>query len=369
MTDATSRAPNFFHPGEPLAADEMRITALGTGMPFVRRRQASAGWLVELGNGDVFIFDLGTASMTNLNALGVPHGKLDKVFLTHLHVDHWGDLTSLYAVGMVRDRFTPLHVWGPSGPEPHLGTAAFGEAFSRAMAWDIETRIAVTGGGAGAEIVFHEFDYLAARKEVYAERGVTITAFPALHCLDGPNSYRLDWNGLSFVYLGDGKPSQFIVDNGQNADVLVHEAFVPAPEYARKTHLPLHVAQNIAHGVHSPPRSAGKIFSLTRPRLAVLYHLMRGEDLTVPILDDLRLTYAGPVTIAEDLMVFNVTAERITQRMAVVPDLAWPVPSDRAVNERPPIDPARMVRLSPTLQAAEIPVEGVETTVRAGEAK
>jgi len=53
----------------------------------------------------------------------------------------------------------------------------------------------------------------------------------------------------------------------------------------------------------------------------------------------------------------------------VVPDLAWPVPSDRAVDERPPIDPARMARLSPTLQAAEIPVEGVETTVRAGEAK
>ena len=155
------RSASFFYPGEPVAADEMRVTALGTGMPFVRRRQASAGWLVELGNGDVFIFDLGTASTTNLNALGVPHAKLDKVFLTHLHVDHWGDLTSLYALGMVRDRFTPLHVWGPSGPEPHLGTAAFGEAFKQVMAWDIATRVAVTGGGAGAgaQIVFHEFDY------------------------------------------------------------------------------------------------------------------------------------------------------------------------------------------------------------------
>ena len=99
MTDAqpAERHPSFFYPGEPVADDEMRITALGTSMPFVRRRQASAGWLVELGNGDVFIVDLGTASTTNLNALGVPHAKLDRVFLTHLHVDHWGDLTSLYA--------------------------------------------------------------------------------------------------------------------------------------------------------------------------------------------------------------------------------------------------------------------------------
>ncbi|HCQ03491.1 MAG TPA: MBL fold metallo-hydrolase, partial [Candidatus Latescibacteria bacterium] len=48
----------------------MRITALGTGMPFCRREQRSSGWLVELGNGDVFVFDLGTGSSANLNALG-----------------------------------------------------------------------------------------------------------------------------------------------------------------------------------------------------------------------------------------------------------------------------------------------------------
>ena len=96
---------------------------------------------------------------------------------------------------------------------------------------------------------------------------------------------------------------------------------------------------------------------------------MRGEDLTVPILDDLRVTYDGPVTLAEDLMVFNVTEARITQRMAVVPDLAWPVPSDRSVADRPAIDPDKLVQLSPELRAAEIPVDGVDTTVRSDEAK
>ena len=41
------RDPNFFYPGESLESDEMRVTALGTGMPFCRRGQASTGWLVE----------------------------------------------------------------------------------------------------------------------------------------------------------------------------------------------------------------------------------------------------------------------------------------------------------------------------------
>lgn len=40
---------NFLYPGEPVNKNEIRVTAIGTGMPFARRRQASAGWLIELG--------------------------------------------------------------------------------------------------------------------------------------------------------------------------------------------------------------------------------------------------------------------------------------------------------------------------------
>ena len=40
----------YFPNTEPLAADEMRVIALGTGRPFVRRAQANTSWLVELGN-------------------------------------------------------------------------------------------------------------------------------------------------------------------------------------------------------------------------------------------------------------------------------------------------------------------------------
>jgi ribonuclease Z len=357
------RDSNFFYPGEEVLPNEMRITALGTGMPFARRRQASPGWLVELGNGDKFVFDIGTSCAANLNALGIPHSLLDKVFLTHLHVDHMGDLGSLFAVGMVRGRFTPLRVWGPSSSEPRLGTAAFGAAFNKMMAWDIESRRAVVSAGTGWRADFTEFDYSINGHVVFEENGVRISAFPAIHCIDGPVSYRLDWNGLSVVYLGDGKPSQFMVDNAQNVDVLVHEAFVPAKEYAQKTHLPLQIAQNICHGVHCPPRSAGKIFDLCRPRLGVIYHTMISDDLKLPIIDDLRVTWKGPAALAEDLMVLNVTKERITQRQAVVPDYAWPVPSHRHGEKRPKMEADAVPQISQWLQDAEIPIEGVETFI------
>ncbi len=52
---------DVYYPGsEDLNPDEMRVVALGTGQPSSRPKQASACWLVELGNGDKFLFDLGS---------------------------------------------------------------------------------------------------------------------------------------------------------------------------------------------------------------------------------------------------------------------------------------------------------------------
>ena len=67
----TSTAPDryAYYPGtEELAKDEMRVIACGTGMPAARHKQAATCWLVELGNGDKFLFDIGTGSMANAHA-------------------------------------------------------------------------------------------------------------------------------------------------------------------------------------------------------------------------------------------------------------------------------------------------------------
>ncbi len=59
----------------------------------------ASGFLIELGNGDKFIFDLGSGAYVNLVATGVPQAKLTKVFLSHLHSDHIADLASLVSPG------------------------------------------------------------------------------------------------------------------------------------------------------------------------------------------------------------------------------------------------------------------------------
>ena len=62
---------DVYFPGtEELDPDEMRVIACGSGMPMPRLKQAAACMLIELGNGEKFIFDMGTGSMERLYSLG-----------------------------------------------------------------------------------------------------------------------------------------------------------------------------------------------------------------------------------------------------------------------------------------------------------
>ena len=107
VTDPNGTAPDryVYYPGtEALSEGEIRIIACGTGMPDQRQAQASACFLFEFGNGDKFIFDIGSGSMRNIASLMIPYEYLTKVFLSHLHTDHWGDLDSLWAGGWTAGR-------------------------------------------------------------------------------------------------------------------------------------------------------------------------------------------------------------------------------------------------------------------------
>ncbi|MGI9432527.1 MAG: MBL fold metallo-hydrolase, partial [Myxococcota bacterium] len=128
---------DVYYPGsEDLAPDEMRVVACGTGMPNARPKQAAACFLVELGNGDKFIFDIGSGSAERLSALKIPYDYLDKVFIGHLHSDHFGALADLWIGGVIGNRIKPLRVWGPSGASPEFGTKYALDHMQKMFTWD-----------------------------------------------------------------------------------------------------------------------------------------------------------------------------------------------------------------------------------------
>ena len=314
---------SYFPNTELLGANEMRITALGTGMPNQTKAAVSIAYLVELGNGDKFLFDMGMGSMGNLFSLRPDFSKLNKVFASHLHIDHVGDFMGLHIGGWLSGRYDPIHIYGPTGSTPELGTKAFIEGMKKGYAWDLATRSGALPDK-GAQIVVHEFDYQQVNKVVYEKNGVTIRSWPAIHSLDGSVSYSLVWSGLKYVFGGDTYPNKWYIAHAQDADVASHEAFLPPKALAAYFGWDLRQATYVSTRIHTEPQAFGKVMSAVKPRLAVGYHSVQSPENNAAIMDGVRKTYDGPLALARDLMVINVTKQTIKVRMATVDEYVLP---------------------------------------------
>jgi len=156
--DAREDLDVYFPNTESLAPDEMRVVACGTGMPTTRAAQAAACFLVELGNGDKFLFDIGSGSAERISSLQIPYDFLNKVFIGHLHGDHFGALGELFIGGGLMGRQVPLRIWGPSGATPELGTAYAVQKMVEMYTWDLAGRAGLVDFR-GFEVETHEFDF------------------------------------------------------------------------------------------------------------------------------------------------------------------------------------------------------------------
>lgn len=329
--------PEEFIPGEEALADgELRVTVLGSGNPWPTRAQASASVLVEIGNPerDILVFDLGTGAVANYASLKLPVNALNKVFLTHLHADHMGDLLTLSgSLSKVGWADGPVYVWGPSGTEPRLGTRHFCESIEEALAWD-------TVAGAGPinpdsmRIVATESDFMKTQV-VYEANGVKVTSFPVVHCIGGAVGYRLDFAGLSFGFSGDARPCWPLVRACEGVDLLIHECFPPAAALAAASGLSIERATIALNAAHTSPKAAGKVFSLVKPRLAGLYHTLLSPQVVSMLFAELHEVYDGPIVQTQDLTVINITREAVVSRQAKVSEQLPPIPGNQRVTFKP----------------------------------
>jgi ribonuclease Z len=324
----TGEAPDryVYYPGtESLAKDEIRVIACGTGLPAARRSQAATCFLIEAGNGDKFLFDIGTGSMANIAALMIPYQYLDKVFLSHLHTDHMGDILGLWAGGWTAGRPNALRIWGPSGRTPEMGTKYAMDHFLKFVNWDKVTReYKITPIPGQVETI--EFDYKVPDQIVYQENGVTIRSYPAIHTGDGPVSYKFEYAGMVVFFSGDTVPNKWYVKYGKDVDLAIHESFQTPQQLVDFYNQPSQLAWRACCEFHTSPQSFGKIMSTIEPRHAVAFHFFNDEGTRFGIYEGIRETYDGPLSMATDMMVWNITKDKIVERMAVSTDDAWSVP-------------------------------------------
>ena len=317
-----------YYPGtEDLGADEIRVIACGSGMPMPRSKQAAACFLIELGNGEKFVFDLGTGSFTTIYALGIPLDYMTKIFISHQHADHMGDLPTFWIYGMQNGRSKPLDIWGPGGggmPDD-WGMQHAVDGILSFYNWMLETsKGALDTRSLGMTV--HEYDWSKVNNTIYEEDGVVIRTIPAIH-LEGSVSFILEWKGMKIAFSGDTLANRWWIEHAAGADLAIHEAFLPNADFVTRYKFQPEEAIYVSTMVHTTAPVFGKIMAITKPRLAVAYHFQNDPDTLPDVVTAVRKTYDGPVDFAVDGMVWNITKDNIRTRVAMLNSQPFPPPS------------------------------------------
>jgi ribonuclease Z len=287
----------------------LTVTLLGTGSPRPDADRFGMATLVEAGH-QKLLFDAGRGSSIRLWQAGVSLGRLDAVFLTHLHSDHVSGLPDILLTGWIgglpyADRKEPLVLFGPAG------TKNMGDKIVEAYSEDIRIRIADEGlSRDGARFDTTEF---TTDGVIYEKDGVRVTAFAVDHGDEVKPAYgfRIDYGGHSVVLSGDTRRSENLIRHARGADVLVHEVAMAAPALKNKPQI------KIILNHHSTPEAAADVFNRVKPKLAVYSHIVEiGAPGIKPPGDDAleaatRAHYRGPLVIGTDLTRF-VIADQVT---------------------------------------------------------
>jgi ribonuclease Z len=286
-----------------MTASDFTVTLLGTGVPAPVPDRFGPGTLIEAG-GRRLLIDAGRGTTIRLNQLRVPIGTIDVLLLTHYHSDHTVGIPDLWLTGWLQSDFgtrrKPFRVIGPMGAK----TLMF--HLEQAYAADIRIRIAdekLPPEGIAVEV--QEFDGDAV---VYERDGIKVIAFEVDHgdVIKPAYGYRVEYGGRAVVMSGDTRYNANVIKYGAGADLLIHEVAIVRPELASEPF----IGRIMAH--HTTAREAGRVFALTKPKLAAFTHLvfLASEHVSPASVDDLiaetRRTYTGPLEVGEDLTRFEI---------------------------------------------------------------
>ena len=269
----------------------MRLTVLGrlSGMP--ADGQAASGYLVETA-GATLLLDCGPGIATAVSAVRPPR-DLDAVVVTHMHADHCYDLLPLgksllralvrFAGGPAPEEgaLRPVPLFVPAGVRPQLSRWA--ELFPVATMPVLDRAF---------DLGFDVVEYVPGERYSI---GDAVLEFHALQHVSPNCGVRVTGPGGVLAYTGDTGVCAGLAGLAANADLLLAEATLAAPD-------------TTGHG-HLSGGDAGRAAAAAGAGELVLTHFASTDEAWLAALeDDARSCFDGPVRRAEPGLVVPVRA-------------------------------------------------------------
>lgn len=308
--------------------DGLHVYVCGSGSPLPD--PARAGPCLGVLAGDrAFLFDVGGGSIRRLTRMGFPTGRTEKLYLSHLHSDHFDGLGELMVGAWVGgSRSTPLPVAGPPG------VAEITDGFNAAYRIDSTYRMAHHGPAvanpAGYGLAPEVIDLPAgpgARAVLLDEGDLQITAFLVNHSpVEPAYGFRIDYKGRSAVISGDTVYSDNLVSVAEGADILFHEALNPEMVAAMSQAAgeagaaPLSKVFADILDYHASPVDAARAAEAAGVERLVIYHIVPPlpSKLLYPVfLKGTGAAYAGRIDVGEDGTLYSLPAAGGLERKTV----------------------------------------------------
>lgn len=288
--------------------DGLHVYICGAGSPLSDPKR-SGPCIGILAGKQAFIFDAGTNGSQNLSPMGFPAGRVEEIYLTHLHSDHLDGLGQMLLGTWINSgRTSPTKIAGP------VGTAQIVEGFN--MAYQIDSTYRTTHHGtkvanpASFGALAREIELSDGSKVVYQKDGVKITAFQVSHEPVHPAfGYRIDYKGRSVAISGDTAYDSRIAMASKDVDVLFHEALnmemVKTMQAAAKANGAKGLEKILfdIQDYHTSPVDAAKTAKQAGAKDLVLYHIvpMLPNDALIPMfIRGASDEFEGKITVSED---------------------------------------------------------------------
>jgi ribonuclease BN (tRNA processing enzyme) len=271
----------------------LEVVVLGSGGPRPFGR-AGSSFLVLLDGTPRILLDAGPGAFLRIGELDLDLDNVDTVLLTHLHIDHSGDLAAFFnARALDADGPIVYHIFGPDGGGLFPKTSRFVDLLvGKGGAFEYQKTF-----GARETFAVHDLEIRldSPRTKIVDEGGLVVEEI-ATHHGDCPSvAYRISYKNNVVVFSGDMDASALpnLVQLAKNADLLIFNCAVLDPP----------ASPSQLYDLHTPPKKIGEAARDSGVKSLLLSHLapdVLGQEDSVR--KSIRASYAGPVAFASDMV-------------------------------------------------------------------